>query len=144
MSTFLDNLQNRKPGFGGGYVKVEDNGFGRKVYRDYDPVTGIKRELIFHGDGTMTNRVTQMLEPLKAYAKMVEDGFKKHSKKPMQQQCLMSNIDFYENMKRCGWKPGTSLQDYDKKKFDRIINDSNEHVVKTRPGRISVQDSKWY
>lgn len=145
MTDVLKQLgQKRQPGRGGGYVKVYDDGKGKATYRDYDPVTGIKRELIYHGDGTMTNRVTQMLEPLKEYGKLVEDGFRKHSKKPLQQQCVVSMIDYFEMLKRCGWKPGTSIADHDEKRLDRIINDSNEHVIKTRPGRISMQKSKWY
>lgn len=143
--TLLDQFgMAMKPGQGGGYRLVEDDGYGRRVYEDYDKRTGIFRCMIRERDGTINTKRWQNLDALGEYGKLVQEGFRPHSKKSMQQQCVIGMIDHYEIMQRCGWKPGTDMNDYDKKKYDQIINDSNEHVIKTRPGRISVQSQKWY
>lgn len=143
--SFLDKFRAQpKPGQGGGYVLVSDDGYGKRVYRDYDPRTGILSQMIREADGTIKHNRWQNVDALGDFAKMARDNFKPHSGKAMQQQCIIPALQHAEIMKRCGWKPGTSMADYDQKKFDQIINDSNEAVIKTRPGRISVRYNTWY
>lgn len=131
-------------GQGGGYKLVSDDGFGKRVYRDYDAVTGILSQLTRDYDGSIKHQRWQNVEALGTFGKLVQENFKPHSQKKMQQQCIIPALEHQKIMERCGWKPGTSMSDYDQKKFDQIINDSNEAVIKTRPGKISVQYKTWY
>ncbi len=148
MSLVDQYSKKQKLGSGGGYKLIADNGYGKKHYRDYDPVTGIKRELFFDGEGNVTHRVTQMNASLKKFADTVKENHKPfaHTKRGggFEQQALIPIIDYFNILKRCGWKPGTAPTEVDNKKLDRILNDSNEPVMKTRPGRISTRKMLWY
>ncbi len=130
-------------GQGGGYKKVSGDGKGKSSYRDYDPVTGILREIHFNGDGTFTTRRWQNVESIAKVASMCLNEYQPKQNKKMERVCIIPAIAHEEIMKRCGWKPGQGGE-FDRKKFDQIINDSNSPVLKTRPGRISSQYQKWY
>ena len=137
--------QNR--GLGGGYKLVSDDGHGKRVYEDYDPVTGIKSQLTRDYDGSITHRRWQNVDALGTVGKVIKDAWQPHRKKAggLEQQCMIAPIAHAEIMKKCGWEPGKNGGEYDRKKFDLLINDSNqEGVIRTRPGRISSQYKIWY
>ena len=134
----------RLKGKGGGYKLISDDGYGKRVYRDYDPVTGILAEMTRNHDGSVTHRRWQNVDALGLAGKVSVDGYQKHHKRKMERQCIIPILEHQKIMERCGWKPGTNIADYDQKKFDQIINDSNGPVIKTRPGRISVRYNSWY
>lgn len=136
----------QKQGQGGGYRLVSDDGFGKRVYEDYDPVTGIKSIMVRDHDGSITTKRYQNVDALGAVGKVIKDAWQPHRNRAggFEQQAVIPTITYYEIMQRCGWKPGTDISQFDQKKFDRIVNDDNEGVIKSRPGRISCQQTKWY
>lgn len=137
----------QRRGVGGGYRLVSNDGHGKRVYEDYDPVTGIKSQITRNHDGSITHRKFQNLDALGVIGKMIKDEFMPHRKKAggMQQQCMIGAVAYDGIMRRCGWEPGKNGGEYDRKKFDQIVKDSNEPgVIKTRPGRISSQYKIWY
>ena len=138
--------EKRPKGMGGGYKKIDGNGRGKTTYRDYDPITGILRIIHFDGAGEYITRRFQNVDALGVLGKEIRDGFQKHKKTAggFQQQCIISSIAHEDIMKRCGWEAGKNGGEYDRKKFDQIINDSNEPgVIRTRPGRLSSQYRTW-
>lgn len=141
----LDQYGRPQPkGMGGGYKKVDGDGYGKSVYQDYDPVTGILRHLIFNGDGTVTTKAWQNVEAMADVLKTVKNEFRTDTKRLMERQAVIPILEHQKIMERCGYKPGKAGGEYDRKKFDQIINDPDYAAFRTRPGRISVQHKVWY
>lgn len=134
----------RKPGEGGGYKKVEADGYGKSKYRDYDKVTGILREITFNGDGTFTTRRWQNVQAVADINKLHQETFQRNTKSGYQRQAVLPMVIHQQFMEKCGFKPGKTGGEYDKKKMDQLLNDPDYAKFKARPGRVSVQQQKWY
>lgn len=125
-----------------GYKRTYADGFGKSEYVSYDKVTGILRKITFNGDGTFTTKQWQDVQAIADANKLYNEAFKKNPKNGYQRQISLPQSIHYDFMKQSGWKPGKG-SDYDKKKFDALINDPDYAVFKSRPGRVSVQNKMW-
>ncbi len=126
-----------------GYKQTAGDGKGSATYEEYDPVTGINRVLERHADGTWTQKKYQNVQAIVDMNKIYAADHKPHSKAPFQRQTAIPQINFWDIMEKCGWQAGKNGGEYDKKKFDQIINDSDYRAFKTVPGRISCRYNSW-
>lgn len=129
-------------GLGGGYKKVSGDGYGKSKYRDYDPKTGILREITFDGHGGFTTRRWQNVQAIADINQLWRETFKKNPNSGMQRQAVLPQAIHEDFMIKCGWKPGKG-GDYDKKKMDQLLNDSDYAKFKSRDGKVSVQQTRW-
>ena len=136
--------QEKPKGMGGGYKKVDDNGYGRVTYKDYDPVTGIMSLIHFDGEGKMITKRYQNVDAIVDMNKVYKDDHRPHMKAKMQRQTSIPTLEFWKIMEQCGYKAGKAGGDYDKKRFDQIINDPDYAKFRTVPGKISCQYRTWY
>lgn len=103
------------------------------IYMKEHPHTRIRTYLIFEGDGTIRVRKTQRVDATLDLNKAQANGFTGYRGKEMVCTSRIPLVEFNKLKVACG-EDGSG--EYDRKKMNRILNDSDYSSFKTVPGRI--------